>query len=50
VLCLPTGTAVSAEQVSLVCEIIRTVVSRGAEVRERISGRRMEFGQGTKPH
>ncbi len=48
VLCLPTGTAVASEQISLICEIIRTVVSQGAEARERISKRKMAFAQGAK--
>jgi len=50
VLCLPTGTAVTAEQIALICEIIRTVVLQGAEARERILKREMEFGQGAKLH
>lgn len=48
VLCLPTGTAVEPEQISLICEIIRTVVSQCAEARERISKREMAFAQGAK--
>jgi dTDP-4-amino-4,6-dideoxygalactose transaminase len=48
VLSLPTGTAVGLDQISLICEIIRTVVSQGAEARERISNREMAFAQGAK--
>lgn len=48
VLCLPTGTAVTAEQIVLICEIIRTVVSQGTETRERILKREIKFGEGAK--
>jgi dTDP-4-amino-4,6-dideoxygalactose transaminase len=36
VLVLPTGTAVSPEDVETVCRIIRTAVTRGAEIRSRL--------------
>jgi dTDP-4-amino-4,6-dideoxygalactose transaminase len=39
VLVLPTGTAVAADEVSGVCEIIRLLVAHGAEIRERLAGR-----------
>jgi dTDP-4-amino-4,6-dideoxygalactose transaminase len=48
VLCLPTGTAVTTEQIAVICEIIRKVVSQGTEARERILKREMEFGHGAK--
>ncbi|PYS70515.1 MAG: dTDP-4-dehydro-6-deoxyglucose aminotransferase [Acidobacteria bacterium] len=48
VLCLPTGTAIGPDAVSLICEIIRTVVSQGTEARERILRREMQFGQGAR--
>ena len=50
VLCLPTGTGVEPQQVSLICEIIRTVVAQGAEARERISKQKMIFAQGAELH
>ena len=39
VLVLPTGTAVGADEVSGVCEIIRLLVAHGVEIRERLAGR-----------
>jgi len=48
VLSLPTGTAVGLDQITLVCEIIRTVVAQGAEARERMSERDMVFARGSK--
>jgi dTDP-4-amino-4,6-dideoxygalactose transaminase len=47
-LCLPTGSAVGPDEVSVICEIIRTVISQGTEARERILQRQIEFGQGAK--
>jgi len=38
-LTLPTGTAVSPEQIATICRIIRTVVSEGPEIRQRLSDR-----------
>lgn len=38
VLLLPSGTAVSPEQITDICEIIRLVVSRSAEVATRLAG------------
>lgn len=37
VVALPTGTAVDAEQISAICEVVRFVISNGAEVKERFS-------------
>ena len=48
VLSLPTGTGVQPNQISLICQIIRTVVTHGAEIRERFSKRTMNFAQGKK--
>ncbi len=39
VLVLPTGTAVAADEVSVVCEIIRLLVAHGAEIRGRLADR-----------
>ena len=50
VLCLPTGTTIESEHISLICEIIRTIVSQGAEVRERFSEREMVFAQAAELH
>lgn len=44
VLSLPTGTAVSSEDISKICEIIRTVVANGTEVREKLRGRKKHIG------
>ena len=40
VLVLPTGTAVSAEQVDLICGMLRLLVSNGASVAKRLRGAR----------
>lgn len=40
VLVLPTGTAVSVEDVELICEMIRLLVSNGASVAKRLRGTR----------
>ncbi len=37
-LVLPTGTAVGADEVSGICEIMRLLVEHGAEIRERLDG------------
>jgi hypothetical protein len=37
-LVLPTGTAVGADEVNGICEIIRLLVEHGAEIRERLDG------------
>ena len=39
VLSLPTGTAVSFEDINKICEIIRTVVAHGSEVQEKLRTR-----------
>jgi dTDP-4-amino-4,6-dideoxygalactose transaminase len=40
VLSLPTGTAVGSEDINKICEIIRTAVTNGSEVREKLRGRK----------
>lgn len=47
VLSLPTGTDVGPRQISLICQIIKTIVSRGWEVRERLSSRELALTQGS---
>lgn len=42
VLVLPTGSAIETEDVTAICEILRTTVGRGEEVSERL--RRCDFG------
>ena len=37
VVALPTGTAVDSEQIAAICEVVRFIVSNGAEVKERFS-------------
>ena len=37
VLVLPTGTAVGAEEISAICELVRFIISNGSEVNERFS-------------
>lgn len=37
VIALPTGTAVTTEQIALVCQVIRTVVSHGAAIQRHLS-------------
>jgi dTDP-4-amino-4,6-dideoxygalactose transaminase len=37
VLCLPTGSAVSSEQVTVICELIEFIVKNAKEVKERLS-------------
>lgn len=44
VLVLPTGTAVSAEDITKLCSIIETVVRNGAEVRRKLEQRREASG------
>lgn len=41
-LTLPTGTAVGPDQITRICEIIRMLVGRGAEVRRRLANRKTE--------
>jgi len=48
VLTLPTGTDVGPEQISLLCQIIKTAVSYGSEVRDRLAGREMVSAAGAK--
>lgn len=40
VLSLPTGTAIGPDEVSTICQIIRLVIARSGEVRERLQGRK----------
>ena len=40
VMVLPTGTAVSSEDITTVCDIVETAVRNGAEVRDRLKRRR----------
>ena len=44
VLVLPTGTAVSADDITKLCRIIRTVVSKGARIRSKLEQRRTASG------
>ncbi len=37
VIALPTGTAVDAEQISAICEVLRFIIANGSEVNERFS-------------
>ena len=48
VLTLPTGTDVGPEQISLLCQIIKTAVSYGSEVRDRLAEREMVSAAGAK--
>jgi dTDP-4-amino-4,6-dideoxygalactose transaminase len=38
VLCLPTGTAVSPEDISKICQVIRLVIDNSNRIKERVSG------------
>jgi dTDP-4-amino-4,6-dideoxygalactose transaminase len=48
VLTLPTGTAVSHEQISKICQILGLVVLDGAAIRLRLSARPIEFAASAK--
>lgn len=48
VLTLPTGTSVQPEQISRLCQIIRTAVARGDEVRQRLAERKLVSAPGAK--
>jgi dTDP-4-amino-4,6-dideoxygalactose transaminase len=37
VLCLPTGTAIGADEISGICEIIRFAIAHGHEIRARLA-------------
>lgn len=49
VMTLPTGTAVGPGEVAKICEIIKHVSSRGAEIHERLSHTKSEFPRTAKP-
>ncbi|HEX8475885.1 MAG TPA: aminotransferase class I/II-fold pyridoxal phosphate-dependent enzyme [Pyrinomonadaceae bacterium] len=46
VMTLPTGTAVGAQQISSICQIIQTAISQGEEVHRRLSERASDFAPG----
>lgn len=48
VMTLPTGTDVSPDQISVLCEIIRTAVVNGADASERLAGRERLAAPGAK--
>ena len=48
VITLPTGTAVGTAEISVICEIIKQIISRGSEIHERLSVSKLEFPRTAK--
>ena len=45
---LPTGTAIGADEISAICQILRVLVENAAELRESLAGQRVAAPSGTR--
>jgi dTDP-4-amino-4,6-dideoxygalactose transaminase len=49
VMTLPTGTAVGATEIALICQILQQVISRGPEIHEHLAVNNLEFPRTARP-